>query len=182
MEVERGITMRAREFYSSERRPNKRRWFKQKVAIGLVAGFLASMLLGWDQSSQGFSFDNLFPQTWYGKALRACTQVWADLDALSAVSGTQGDSNVMLDVSIGRLVFSSYCLIQLYDNERDKHPVSDDDLAYLNQVVRTLEACGVKLQDLPDQDRVRCMQTIIAGVKKRIKHLFQANNARCSAN
>ena len=52
---------------------------KKEVAIGLVFGLMATMILSREESSE-VSFDVLFPQNWYTRALQACIQVWGGLD------------------------------------------------------------------------------------------------------
>lgn len=151
----------------------KSRMLNKKVVVGVMTGFLASMILGWDQVTEDVSFETLFPQTWYAKALTAVTHVWADLDVLA----TERDPHTQLwviDSSMGRMAFCAYALTHLHEGQ--PAVVTDDELGYLNRALKSVEMRSAELKDIKDQDRVHCLQRMISGVKKRVKFLLQAND------
>jgi len=140
---------------------------KKSAAIFLItlfAGLAANSIFA---ESDHYSFDFLFPKTWYTKATESCAQVWGAFDDLIAHPATsQIDRSIIIDAAIGRLVFAQFCLDLMVGSQEPT--VSPDDIAYLARVVEVVGERYGKLADSMERDRAYCLKRVINDLQKKV--------------
>ncbi len=140
---------------------------KKSAAIFLItlfAGLAANSIFA---ESDHYSFDSLFPKTWYTKATESCAQVWGAFDDLIAHPATsQIDRSIIIDAAIGRLVFAQFCLDLMVGSQEPT--VSPDDIAYLARVVEVVDERYGKLADSMERDRAYCLRRVINDLQKKV--------------
>ncbi len=120
-------------------------------------------------ASERYSLDRLFPENWYTKAKESCAQVCESLGDLLSTSGTSLQKILIIDVSIGRLVFAGSCIDRL---TKENPAVPHDDLIYLSRVVATVDQLCGRLPGTLEPDRVQCLKNIVADVRKKLEQLM----------
>jgi hypothetical protein len=84
------------------------------------------------------TFDILFLQTPYQKALHVGMQIWGDLEMLNEqadkISGDQ--YNVFFDMVAGRLIFMHVCLEEMMQSQA---VIMRDDLSYVADIVNEIK-------------------------------------------
>ncbi len=132
--------------------------------ITLFAGLAANSIFA---ESDHYSFDSLFPKTWYTKATESCAQVWGAFDDLIAHPATsQIDRSIIIDAAIGRLVFAQFCLDLMVSSQ--EQTVSPDDVAYLARVVEVVDERYGKLANSMGRDRAYCLKRVINDLQKKV--------------
>ncbi|TET36231.1 hypothetical protein E3J61_00935 [Candidatus Dependentiae bacterium] len=132
--------------------------------ITLFAGLAANSIFA---ESDHYSFDSLFPKTWYTKATESCAQVWGAFDDLIAHPATsQIDRSIIIDAAIGRLVFAQFCLDLMVSSQ--EQTVSPDDVAYLARVVEVVGERYGKLANSMGRDRAYCLKRVINDLQKKV--------------
>ncbi len=132
--------------------------------ITLFAGLAANSIFA---ESDHYSFDSLFPKTWYAKATESCAQVWGAFDDLIAHPATsQIDRSIIIDAAIGRLVFAQFCLDLMVSSQ--EQTVSPDDVAYLARVVEVVDERYGKLANSMGRDRAYCLKRVINDLQKKV--------------
>jgi len=140
---------------------------KKSAAIFLITLFAGLATNSIFAESDHYSFDSLFPKTWYTKATESCAQVWGAFDDLIAHPATsQIDRSIIIDAAIGRLVFAQFCLDLMVGSQEPT--VSPDDIAYLARVVEVVGERYGKLADSMERDRAYCLKRVINDLQKKV--------------
>ena len=146
---------------------------RKEVAIGLIFGLMATAILSREESNE-LSFDVLFPQNWYTRALNACIQVWSDLDGILAEPDLSLSNQLMfVDAAIGKMTYICSCLERLEHEE-----IGAEDYGYLHRMLYKIESRCEKLTGRRYDDRLSCLIDSVDKTKHAVISLFQTNNTR----
>ncbi len=109
-----------------------------KMMIGLIVAMWSAFVVGHAHSDEEyFSFDTLFPDNWYTKALQTCMHVWTDLDTI--ITDKSLDSHqvsYMIDAAIGKVMYCRMCVKNLEHDQAVS--IVEDDLLYLGRIATSL--------------------------------------------
>ncbi len=121
------------------------------------------------------SFDSLFPSTWFKKALDSCMQAWDDMQLFQERGQhiNQDDHQLLLDATVGRLVYAHFCLEHMV---KIKHKVIADDIAYLIQVVEHIQQVSDQEKKCDNDERLLCIQKISNQLKLFLEKVIVAHS------
>ena len=121
------------------------------------------------------SFESPFPSTWFKKALDSCMQVWDDMQLFQERGQhiNQDDHQLLLDSTVGRLVYAHFCLEHML---KTKHKVIADDIAYLIQVVEHIQRISDQGKKRDNNERLLCIQKISNQLKLFLEKVIVAHN------
>ncbi len=121
------------------------------------------------------SFDSLFPSSWFKKALDSCMQVWDDMQLFQERGQhiNQDDHQLLLDTTVGRLVYAHFCLEHMV---KIKNKVIADDIDYLIQVVEHIQRISDQGKKRDNNEWLLCIQKISNQLKLFLEKIIVAHS------
>ncbi len=141
---------------------------KHFALIVFVSGLFGCICLSAEQIP--FSFDSLFPSSWYEKAYNSSMSAWSNLDSLykTDLHNTHPEHHAMVfDATLGRLVYAQYCLEQMRQDLSPRAVV--DDIMYLSNVMDKIEQTA---QEKNPDERMACLHYVIQNIKMFLAEKF----------
>lgn len=112
--------------------------------------------------------DSPFQSRWYKRALDTGMLIWSDMDALSrtAADDMMPDHRLLvLDASMGRLMYLEHCLKNLFNEVLEKEHA---DFGYLIRIIAGIEYACQELHKAGSCDRIACFRNILQRVDERL--------------
>lgn len=151
----------------------------QRGAIfGLLVGVVALLVTTGQQAQNSVSFDILFPQNWYNRALHSCMKVWTDLDTVLSDQDVPFEQRqMMVDAAIGKISYCANC----FETRVNHSYVGDDDVEYLVRILYSLDGKCDQLAGRQFDDKLSCLQSRIKQLKIQLLELLQTDGATLSS-
>lgn len=113
--------------------------------------------------------DSPFRSAWYKRALDTGMLIWSDMDALSRMETDDmlpDHRLLVLDASLGRLIYLEHCLQKLFtENQLEKDHA---DFGYLARIIVGLHYACQELDQAGSCDRLACFKRILEQVDQQI--------------
>ena len=142
---------------------NKNRVFR--LIMGCVTFFCcrSSMISAYQVN---FSFDSLFPMTWYQKGLESSLQVWQAL--INVFEKSDDAATLSFDLLLGRLAFSQFCINRMH--KENKSEISEDNVYFKNVLNKIQQLLAVVTITPKTEDFVECAEDMLQVMQQNLQN------------